>query len=110
MIVLIACYLDFIALISLLLRLSALEFCSDITAQIAAGIQPIKVICRIKHRIDVSIRPRKKKERNGKNIAINVIIFLICPNVSNYGNLYKYKINCLAAVIDYFLIRLPAVI
>lgn len=56
------------------MRLSALEFCSEITAQIAAGIQPIKVICKIKQRIEVSILPLKKKETHGKNMAINVII------------------------------------
>jgi len=71
-----ACYFTLKALISLLLRLSALEFCSEITAQIAAGIQPIKVTCKIRQRIDVSIRPRKKKETNGKNIAIKVMVFL----------------------------------
>jgi hypothetical protein len=58
------------------LRLSALEFCNEITAQIAAGIQPIKVICKIRHRIEVRILPLKKKETNGKNIAINVM-FLV---------------------------------
>lgn len=60
------------------MRLSALEFCNEITAQIAAGIQPIKVICKIRQRIEVSILPLKKKETNGKNIAINVIVFQGC--------------------------------
>ena len=70
-------YFAFMALINFSLRLSALEFCNEITAQIAAGIHPIKVICRIKQRIDVSILPLKKKERNGKNIAINVMIVFV---------------------------------
>lgn len=59
---------------SLLLRLSALAFCREITAQIAAGIQPIKVICRIRQTSAVKIFPRKKKDTHGKNIAISVII------------------------------------
>lgn len=67
-------YFTFKALISLLLRLSALEFCKEITAQIAAGIQPIKVTCKIRQRRDVSILPLKKKEMNGKKIAINVMV------------------------------------
>jgi hypothetical protein len=65
--------LFFIALISFSFRLSNLEFCKEITAHIAAGIQPIKVICKIKHRTDVSILPRKKNDKNGKKIAINVM-------------------------------------
>jgi hypothetical protein len=59
------------------LRLSALEFCKEITAQIAAGIQPIKLICKIRQMIAVNILPLKKKEANGKKIAINVILFLV---------------------------------
>lgn len=66
-----------IALISLALRLSALEFCSDTTAHIAAGIQPIRMICNIKQIIQVKIFPLNKKEIPGKNIAINVIAFVI---------------------------------
>ena len=62
-----------IALISFSLRLSALAFCKEITAQTAAGIQPIKVICKIKQIIPVIILPLSKKERNGNKIAINVI-------------------------------------
>jgi hypothetical protein len=56
--------------------LSALEFSNEITAQIAAGIQPIKVTCKIKQTIEVSILPLRKKETNGKKIAINVIKYL----------------------------------
>src|SRR6478752_7422111 len=74
-------YFTFKALISILLRLSALEFCNEITAQIAAGIQPIRVTCKIRQRIEVSILPLKKKETNGKNIAINVIVFLGCRKI-----------------------------
>jgi hypothetical protein len=73
--------LVFIALISFLLRLSALEFCKEITAQIAAGIQPIKVICKIRQIIEVNILPLKKKEAKGKKIAISVIIFLFSVNI-----------------------------
>ena len=57
------------------MRLSALEFCNEITAQIATGIQPIKVTCKIKQSIEVSILPLKKNETKGKNIAINVMIY-----------------------------------
>jgi hypothetical protein len=59
------------------LRLLALEFCKEITAQIAAGIQPIKVICKIRQMIAVNILPLKKKEAKGKKMAINVILFLV---------------------------------
>jgi hypothetical protein len=69
--------LVFIAFISFSLRLSALEFCKEITAQIAAGTQPIKVICKIRQMIAVNILPLKKKEANGKKMAINVILFLV---------------------------------
>lgn len=67
------CYF-LIALINLLLRLSALEFCSETTAQIATGIQPIKVICKIRHSSAVRIFPLRRKEIHGKNIAIKVMI------------------------------------
>jgi len=59
------------------LRLSAREFCNEITAQIAAGIHPINVICIIKQIIAVKIFPLKRKEIHGKNIAISVIIYLV---------------------------------
>ena len=67
-------YLDRIALINLSFRLSALAFCSDKTAQTAAGIQPINVICKIKQIIPVIILPRSKNDINGKKIAIKVIV------------------------------------
>jgi len=66
--------LTFKAFINFSLRLSALEFCREITAQIAAGIQPIKVICKIRQIIAVNIFPLKRNEANGKKIAINVIL------------------------------------
>lgn len=64
------------AFINLLFLLSALEFCKDTTAQIAAGIQPIKVICKIKQIMQVKIFPLNRNEIHGKNIAISVIIYL----------------------------------
>lgn len=66
-------YFDFTALINFSLRLSALEFWRDITAQIAAGIHPINVICKMKQIKAVKILPRRKKESAGKKIAISVI-------------------------------------
>lgn len=62
------------ALINLSFRLSALEFCKEITAQTAAGIHPIKVICKIKQMIPVMILPLRMNEINGKKMAIKVII------------------------------------
>jgi len=69
--------LDFIAFMSSLFLLSALEFCKEMTAQIAAGIQPIRVICNSKQIIDVSIFPLRKKERNGKKMAIKVMVIVL---------------------------------
>jgi len=43
------------------------------TAQTAAGIHPIKVICKIRQIMPVSILPRSRKEINGKKMAIKVI-------------------------------------
>lgn len=48
------------------------------TAQIAAGIQPISVICNIKQSIAVKILPLKKKETNGKKMAIKVMVCFYC--------------------------------
>jgi len=67
-------YLDFIALINRSVRLSARAFCSEITAQIAAGIQPMSVTCKIKQIIAVNIFPLNRKDKNGKKIANRVII------------------------------------
>ena len=61
------------ALTSLSLRRSALEFCKEITAHTAAGIHPMRVICRIKQKMPVNIFPRSRKERNGKKMAIKVM-------------------------------------
>lgn len=61
------------ALIILSVRLSALAFCREITAQMAAGIHPINVICKIKQRIAVNIFPLNRKDKDGISIAINVI-------------------------------------
>jgi hypothetical protein len=66
-------HLFFIAFIILFVRRSALEFCKEITAHIAAGIQPISVICKIRQIIPVNILPRRKNDRNGKNMAMSVI-------------------------------------
>ena len=65
-----------IALISLLVRLSALEFWRDTTAQIAAGSQPIKVICKMRQITAVNILPLNIKESHGSKIAISIIIIL----------------------------------
>jgi len=54
-------------------RLSALSFCREITAHMAAGIQPINVICKIKQMIAVSIFPLNRKDNDGISIAIKVI-------------------------------------
>jgi hypothetical protein len=67
----------FIARTSLSVRLSALAFCSEITAQIAAGIQPSMVICKIRQMIPVNILPLNMKERKGNKIAMIVIGYLI---------------------------------
>ena len=46
----------------------------DATAHIAAGIQPINVIWRIKQMIPVIIFPLKKNDNQGMKIATNIII------------------------------------
>jgi hypothetical protein len=66
-------YFDLTALINFSFRLSALVFWSDITAQIAAGIHPIKVICKMKQINAVKILPLRKKESAGKKIAMSVM-------------------------------------
>jgi hypothetical protein len=40
----------------------------------AAGIQPIKVICSIRHKIPVNILPRSINDSQGKRIASSVIV------------------------------------
>jgi hypothetical protein len=74
------------ALMSLSFRLSALSFCNDSTAHIDAGIHPIKVICKRKQIIAVSILSLRRSEREGKMIAIYVIK------------------NCLLDIENYFLL------
>lgn len=64
----------FIARTIFLVLRSALAFCREITAQIAAGIQPIKVICNTRHRTPVNILPLKKKDNQGNKMAISVIV------------------------------------
>jgi hypothetical protein len=56
--------------------LSSLAFCKEITAQIAAGIHPIRVIWRIRQMIPVMILPLKRKLNQGSKIAIRVIAML----------------------------------
>ena len=92
-------YLDFKAFINLSLRLSAREFCKEITAQIAAGIQPIKVICKSKQIIPVNSFPLKRNERKGKKIAISVIRVKVQKNEFKpeffYGHM-RHKMMLLA--------------
>jgi hypothetical protein len=59
---------------SALFRLSDRAFCKEITAQTAAGIQPIKVSCKIRQMMPVKILPLNIKEIKGKNMAISVMI------------------------------------
>jgi hypothetical protein len=56
--------------------LSALALLSDTTAQIAAGIQPINVICKIMQIMPVRIFPLRKKESQGNNMAIKVMVLV----------------------------------
>ena len=43
-------------------------------AQIAAGIQPIKVNCKMKQIIPENILPLKIKDKKGKRMAISIVI------------------------------------
>lgn len=61
------------ALMSLSFRLSALSLFKDKAAQIAAGSQPINVICNIKQMIPVKIFPRTMKDKKGRSIASSMI-------------------------------------
>lgn len=56
-----------------LVLLSARAFCNEITAQAAAGSQPITVIWRIRQTKPEINFPRKKNESQGNKIAISVI-------------------------------------
>lgn len=86
-------YLAFcIALITLFVLLSALAFCSDTTAHIAAGSQPIKVICRIRHNSPERIFPLRKKDSGGISMARSIITDykLLKVSISSYTNLIIY--------------------
>ncbi len=65
--------IDFIILA---VRLFALEFCKDATAQNAAGIQPITVNCKTRQIMPVRIFPLSIKDINGNKMAINVIVIV----------------------------------
>lgn len=62
------------AFINLSFLLSSRAFCKEITAQIAAGIQPKMVICRMRQIIPVRILPRKMNDKAGNKMAIKVMI------------------------------------
>jgi hypothetical protein len=63
------------AVIILSVRLSARWLLRDMTAHIAAGIQPSKVHCKSRQIIPTSILPLIKKESQGRRMASNVMIF-----------------------------------
>jgi hypothetical protein len=59
------------------------------TAQTAAGIQPSKVICRIRQIIPVNILPRRKKDSQGSSMAIKVMIQDLKTNIVLQININK---------------------
>jgi len=61
------------ARISLSFLRSALALFRDKTAQMAAGSHPIRVICKMRQTMPVSIFPRTIKDRKGRRIASNMI-------------------------------------
>jgi hypothetical protein len=63
----------FIALISLRFLRSARASLKDATAHNAAGSQPIRVSCKMRQRMPVSILPLSMKDKNGKRIASSII-------------------------------------
>ncbi len=65
-----------IALMIRLVLLSALLFWRSITAQTAAGNQPISVSWSKRQIINFSILPLSKKDSHGSNIAMSVILFV----------------------------------
>lgn len=75
----------------LLALLSSLAFCKEITAQIAAGIHPIRVICSIRQMMPVMILPLNRKLNQGSKIAISVMA-LLSANVKKIlvADLLKY--------------------
>ena len=76
------------ALILVLFR----ESISDATAQIAAGIHPIIVICSIKHKIAVNIFPLKRNEIEGNKIANNIMNFIFL-SFALFRRIDKPKLN-----------------
>jgi hypothetical protein len=61
-------------LLSICLSFSSLTaLLLETTAHSAAGSHPIKVIWRIRHNKAENILPRRKKDRAGNKIAINII-------------------------------------
>ena len=68
----------FIALMSRLLRFSARASLKDMSAQIAAGNQPIKVICSTRQMMPASTFPLSKKDNQGRSIASSVISGYMC--------------------------------
>lgn len=67
-------YWFLIALINCLFLRSARLLFNDTTAQMAAGNHPIRVICNSRQRMPDNIFPLNKKESQGNNTAIRIII------------------------------------
>jgi hypothetical protein len=63
---------------------SPLAFCKEMTAQTAAGIQPISVICNNRQIMPVKILPLKKKDNQGMRMAISVMASVICDVKSTF--------------------------
>lgn len=70
------CLCSLMALTILFVLLSSLAFCKEITAQMAAGIHPIRVIWRMRQIRPVSIRPLSRNDNQGNKIAIKVMTHL----------------------------------
>ena len=67
-------FFELIALTILAVRLLARASFKDTTAQTAAGIHPIIVICKTRHRMPDKILPLKKNESHGISIAMIVMV------------------------------------
>lgn len=65
--------LFFIACMILRILLSSLAFCKLTTAHTAAMGHPIRVHCKIRHRIPVRMRPLSIKDNQGISMAMSVI-------------------------------------
>lgn len=74
-----------IALIMRWVRRSARRFCRSITAHIAAGSQPISVHCNSRHITALNIRPLMRKDKEGNNMAISIIIVTKLKKVFETG-------------------------